>query len=113
MIKFLKPISAAVVTSLALFASASALAAPNFTFSVDAAHQGKFKGDQGNTGLISGTAFVLQVESPRDPATGMATGKRRWQPIVITKEWSASSPQFLTALATNEELKTVTIEFEK
>ena len=42
----------------------------------------------------------------------MESGKRQWKPIVIVKRWSASSPQFLQALVTNELLSSVTIEFE-
>lgn len=33
------------------------------------------------------------VTSPRDSSTGMATGKRQHQPITITKEVGATSPQ--------------------
>ena len=44
-------------------------------------------------------------------ATGQASGKRQWKPFTITKEWGASSPQFLTAAATNEILTSVLIEF--
>lgn len=32
------------------------------------------------------------ITSPRDPASGQATGKRQHKPISVTKEWSASSP---------------------
>ena len=33
-----------------------------------------------------------EIKSPRDLATGQASGKRMHKPITITKEWSASSP---------------------
>jgi type VI secretion system secreted protein Hcp len=77
--------------------------------------QGTFKGD----GLISrahldqmlASAFDYGLVSPRDPATGQATGKRQHKPVVITKEWGPSMPQFLTAAATNEVLTKVTMEF--
>lgn len=34
-----------------------------------------------------------QIVSPRDAASGLPTGKRMHKPMVITKEWGASSPQ--------------------
>ena len=33
------------------------------------------------------------VVTPRDSASGMATGKRQYAPVKITKEWNAASPQ--------------------
>jgi type VI secretion system secreted protein Hcp len=75
------------------------------------AHQGAFKGDAGP--LIEAIRFVQQGSSPHDPATGMATGRRQYAPIVITKEWGASSPQIMQAMATNEMLPTVVIQFSR
>jgi type VI secretion system secreted protein Hcp len=51
------------------------------------------------------------VVSPRDVFTGLARGKRQHKPIVITREPGAASPQFFTALVTNELLKPVVIQF--
>jgi hypothetical protein len=34
-----------------------------------------------------------QVTSPRDAASGLATGKRQHKPITIIKEWDAATPQ--------------------
>ena len=86
-----------------------------FYLKAHGARQGDFKGDSANpsrAGWMDGQDFVLEIASPRDQATGQASGKRQWKPIVIVKEWSASSPQFLQALATNELLTSVTLEFE-
>ena len=47
------------------------------------------------TGSVSSAAY--EVISPRDLATGQASGKRMHKPMVITKEWGAASPQ-LSAL---------------
>ena len=44
-------------------------------------------------------------------ATGHASGKRQYQPITVTKEWGAASPQILQAAATNETLNTVSLRF--
>jgi type VI secretion system secreted protein Hcp len=47
----------------------------------------------------------------RDAASGLPTGKRQHKPVVITHELGGSSPQFLNALATNEVLDEVVINF--
>lgn len=53
------------------------------------------------------------VISPRDAASGLPTGRRQHQPIVITKPVDAASPQIFQALVDNENLPTVVIEFER
>ena len=55
--------------------------------------------------------FSYGVVSPRDVSTGQPSGKRQHKPIVITREPGAASPQFFTALLTNEVLKPVVIKF--
>ena len=79
-------------------------------------HQGAFKGDdfatsKSGVGLITVTAFQLDLLSPRDASTGLATGHRTWKPIVVTHQVDGASPQFLTAASTNENLKSVVINF--
>jgi type VI secretion system secreted protein Hcp len=83
---------------------------------IDGAKAGKFKGGaltKGNEGKIECIGFNYSVSSPHDMATGMATGKRMQQPVRIIKTFDSSTPQLLTALYTNEVLKTVVIEFYK
>jgi type VI secretion system secreted protein Hcp len=77
---------------------------------------GVFKGDSNQKGhqdqiLVSGYSF--EVDSPRDAASGQATGKRQYKPITITKELNGSSPQLLGACSTNEVLNSVVINFYK
>jgi len=73
------------------------------TLSVDGVAQGGF-----GPGLqIIG--YSHQIVSPRDAATGQATGKRQHKPFVITKELDKSSPRFLNAIYTNETLTSVLI----
>lgn len=55
--------------------------------------------------------FYYDLKSPRDAASGLASGKRTHGPIKIVKEWGASSPQFFQALCTNEVLEEVMFEF--
>jgi type VI secretion system secreted protein Hcp len=77
--------------------------------------QGTFKADgltsRAHLDQMLATAFDYGLVSPRDLATGQASGKRQHKPIVITKEWGPSMPQFLQAAATNEQLTKVTMEF--
>ena len=82
-----------------------------FYISIEGAKQGAFKGDADAAarrrakGRIGGVKFSFETTSPRDVATGQASGKRMHKPIVITKEWDAASPQLFNALVTNEVLK--------
>ena len=80
---------------------------------VDGAKQGKFKGEglEGAKGRIPGVALEYEANAPRDPFSGQASGKRQHKPVVFTKEWGTSSPQFYAALFTNEVLKSVLFEF--
>jgi len=92
-----------------------------FYITITGAKQGKFKGSGEAAseaaklakGRIGGVKFSLETTSPRDIATGQASGKRMHKPISITKEWDAASPQLYNALVTNETLKKVLFEFVK
>ncbi len=94
-----------------------------FYISIEGQKQGKFKGESGRgapngegtdngRGLgrnkIAGVRFVSEASSPRDVATGQASGKRIHKPILVTKEWGAASPQLFQALVTNENLTDTT-----
>ncbi len=75
---------------------------------------GVFKGDsaqKGHTDQIVLSAYLFQVSAPRDPATGLPTGRRVYQPLTVTKQLNQSSPQILNALVTNENLRSVVINF--
>lgn len=95
----------------------SAHAAPGVTINmtVTGAKEGVFKGDDNSTsrtvGLLTVSGYQLELISPRDPSTGQATGQRQWKPIVVTHVVGGSSPQFLAAAATNEDLRSVVINF--
>ena len=76
--------------------------------------QGDFKGevtDPNGLPAVQGVGFEQSIASPRDAASGQATGRRQYSPIVITKEWGAASPQLFQALVNNESLKTVQFDF--
>ena len=81
---------------------------------VEGKTQGKFKGEIATAlhkDKIGGLSFEYEVQSPRDPATGQASGKHRHSAITIVKEWGAATPQLFQALVTNEVLPKVTFEF--
>ena len=62
-----------------------------------------------------GSILLLAVEhgivSPRDSATGQATGKRQHLPITLTKETDNTSPFFYRFIVRNEPIKTAEIIF--
>jgi type VI secretion system secreted protein Hcp len=83
---------------------------------VNGQRQGVFKGDDFTTakdaiGLLNVVGFSAEVTSPRDASSGQATGKRIWKPLVVTHVVGGSTPEFLAAAATNENLKSVVINF--
>ncbi len=85
--------------------------------SVKGGKQGQFKGESFQAKRRGKWMTVLSIsmdlQTPRDPATGQASGKRQWRPLKIVKEWGAASPQGLAACSTNENLTEVRIEFVK
>jgi hypothetical protein len=46
--------------------------------------------------VIAAAAFHYNVKSPRDAASGMASGKRTHHPVTFVKKWGPSTPQFRT-----------------
>ncbi len=56
-------------------------------------------------------AVSHEVVSPRDPASGLPTGKRMHKPFVITKELDKSSPLLYTVLCTNENIPEWELQF--
>lgn len=86
-----------------------------FTVTLEGTKQGAFKGSAGTRGVaagrIEGIAFHYRLTTPRDAATGQASGKRVHSPVVFTKAVDGASPQLFQALATNETLKSAVFEF--
>jgi type VI secretion system secreted protein Hcp len=65
-------------------------------------------GDDGTQTTMDVLSFSQGIVSPRDAASGQATGKRQYKPITIVKRVDASTPRLFQACATNETLPTVT-----
>src|SRR5262245_38631186 len=76
--------------------------------------QGQFKGETTRVGWDQ-HAPILSIDysvlAPRDASTGKAKGKRHHKPVVVLKEWGASSPQLFSAVASNELLSEVNFFF--
>jgi type VI secretion system secreted protein Hcp len=66
---------------------------------------------KGREGRIMVIAVSHEVVSPRDPASGLPTGKRMHKPIVITKEIDKASPVLHQVLSTNENIPEWELQF--
>ena len=76
--------------------------------------QGQKKGSvtqKGKEGWIAVYGFHHEIVSPRDVATGLATGKRQHKPLTITKEIDRSTPLLYQALVNNESFPEVVLRF--
>jgi type VI secretion system secreted protein Hcp len=81
---------------------------------VEAETQGTIEGgvvSAGNEGAINVLGFSHSVVSPRDPASGLPTGKRQHKPVTITKPVDKSTPLLMNSLVNNENLPTVELRF--
>ena len=66
---------------------------------------------KGREGKIMVIAVSHEVNSPRDPASGLPTGYRQHSPLIITKELDQSTPLLYTALKNNEKMTTFELQF--
>ena len=76
--------------------------------------QGEIKGSvtqKGRENNIMVIAVSHEIVSPRDPASGLPTGKRMHKPFVITKELDKSSPLLYNALVNNENISEWSLKF--
>ena len=67
--------------------------------------------DTNKNGSIALLGVEHGIASPRDVATGLASGKRQHQPIVVTKETDRTSPVLTQMLVTNEAISALTLFF--
>jgi type VI secretion system secreted protein Hcp len=78
------------------------------------ARQGDIKGSVTQKGRENSILIVATdhlILSPRDAATGQATGKRQHQPIVFTKEIDAATPLLHEAMVSNEIIREAGLDF--
>ncbi len=85
-----------------------------FYVTIEATKQGRLKGESARDvhgGKLAGIGFSYELKSPRDTASGQASGKRQHGAVTFTKEWGAASPQLFSALVSNEMIKSALFEF--
>jgi type VI secretion system secreted protein Hcp len=81
---------------------------------ITAERQGLIRGSvtqKGREGKILVISAQHEIVSPRDPQSGIPTGKRMHKPFMIIKELDRSSPQLYDALCTNENLTEARLDF--
>jgi len=105
----MKDLTAVLIMVLVFAGSTMAASGPDFTITIELPKQGVVK-TKGREFREVGTREII---SPRDIATGQASGKRQHKPIVIVKEVDKSSPLLLKAYSGREVLKSVLLEFRR
>jgi type VI secretion system secreted protein Hcp len=81
--------------------------------SVTAERQGQLRGSvtqKGREGKILVIAMQHEIVAPRDPQSGLPTGKRIHKPLTVTKEIDRASPLLYNVLCTNENLVEARVE---
>lgn len=99
--------------SMALPWSALSAALPSY-LNMTGARQGKIVGSvttRGREGSIEVLGFSHAIVSPRDPASGLPTGKRQHKPITIRKRIDKSTPLLFNALVKNENITEWKLDF--
>jgi len=81
---------------------------------VEGENQGAIEGScdmEGREGTILVYAMNHDVHIPRDPQSGLSSGRRIHGPLGIVKEYDKSSPKLYQALCTGEHLKNVILKW--
>ncbi|HJW28383.1 MAG TPA: type VI secretion system tube protein Hcp [Saprospiraceae bacterium] len=71
-----------------------------YTVTKSAVRESPTKASTGGTGITTATSEIV---SPRDPASGQATGKRQHKPVTFVKEWDAATPKLMMKTPTGED----------
>jgi type VI secretion system secreted protein Hcp len=100
------------IPSLAAWLMIAAAPAAEPIESIITGRDGPLTGD-GRDGSVIVLGFEHEILSPRDAATGQATGRRQHKPVRIVKAIDKSSPLLYRAIATNEILPTVEFRFRR
>jgi len=83
-----------------------------YYMTLKAQKQGEIKGDvtiKGHENSIELDSISWGQASPRDPSSGLPTGKRQMKPLYIRSKYSKASPLLMNAAAANENLTKCTI----
>ena len=104
----------AAVLALAAVPWTHARASQNASLKLKGSTQGEIQGSavqKGREGTLRVLAVSHSIQSPRDPASGLATGKRQHKPVVVTVELDRAAPLLYRALVSNERLPEVLLRF--
>jgi len=85
-----------------------------FHMEVEGENQGKIEGScdmEGREGTIMAYAMDHAVHIPRDPQSGLPSGKRIHGPLKVMKEFDKASPKLYQALCTGEHMKNVALKW--
>ena len=85
-----------------------------FHLGLEGEKQGKIEGScdmKGREGTILAYAMSHDIHIPRDPQSGLPSGKRVHGPLTIVKEFDKSSPLLYKALCQGEHMKKVEIKW--
>lgn len=92
----------------------SAEAALNAYLRIKGQRTGEFKGGvtmKGRENTLRVLSMTHTIVSPRDPASGLPTGKRQHKPITMIVEIDRAAPLLHNALVSNETLTSLELKF--
>ena len=101
-------------TFLLLNTNTFAQSSSDIFLQIKGAKQGDIKGsvtEKGKEGAIKVATCQNSNLSPRDAASGQATGKRQHKPVTIYKEVDKASPMLMKAFSEKENLTEVTLTY--
>lgn len=102
-----------IITASAMLMGAQAQAALNSYLYVTGETQGDIRGgvtQAGREDSIEVYGFSHEVISPRDAATGLATGKRQHKPLIVVTPIDKSTPLLFYSLTNHENLTDVRLD---
>src|SRR4051812_21563272 len=81
---------------------------------ITAARQGLIRGSvtqKGREGKILVIGVQHEIVCPRNPQSGLPTGKRMHKPLMVTKELDRASPPLYAVLCANENISEARLDF--
>ncbi len=112
----LKKLVCVLVAILVLVSSSSAHAAMSAYMKIKGKRGVAIVGgvtQRGREGASQIVASSHEIVSPRDPASGLPTGKRMHKPFTVTMEIDKAVPLLFKAMVSNDTLQEVSIQYYK
>lgn len=105
---------AAALVAAVLFVAPALCQAALITMAVTGQVQGRFGGGNtavGQRGTMALLASSVSLVSPRDPASGLPTGRLQPGPVEVVKSLDVATPKIVQAQVNNENLTSVVIRY--